>query len=141
MHNRLPRDRFARYPEEMENYLQNYDFNFSKRACEYAVAMMYKKSEKSEKPEKLKPWDKEQTEELLQKHGVKLENNVLYNHVYVLNMARADFYRSSIADEKQLALYVKDVIDDVDDAPGNIFRRWLVSMEGNGLPVDWEAML
>lgn len=141
MHNRLPRDRYRRYPEEMENYLRHYDFNFSKRACEYAVQMMYKRATNGTQPEKLKPWTKEQVEELLQKHNVKLERNSHYNHVYVLNDARARLYKSSIAEEKQLALHVKDVIDAVDDAPGNIFRRWLVSMEGNGLPVDWEAML
>ena len=141
MHNRMPRDRFVRRPEEMENYLQHYDYNFSKRACEYAVKMMYRKNEKTQQIEKIKPWSKEQVEELLQKYGVKLERNVLYNHIYVANMALADFYKSSLPDEKQLAMYVKDVIDDVDDAPGNIFRRWLVSMEGNGLPVDWDEML
>lgn len=141
MHNRMPRDRFVRRPEEMENYLQHYDYNFSKRACEYAVKMMYRKNEKTQQIEKIKPWSKEQVEELLQKYGVKLERNQLYNHVYVMNDACARLYKSSIAEEKQLALHVKDVIDAVDDAPGNIFRRWLVSMEGNGLPVDWEAML
>ncbi|MBO5002259.1 MAG: hypothetical protein J6C66_06115 [Prevotella sp.] len=125
----------------MENYLQHYDLNFSKRACEYAVQMMYKKNEKTGQVEKLKPWTKEQVEELLQKQNVKLERNVHYNHVFVLNDGRARLYKSSVADEKQLAQYVKDVIDAVDDAPGNIFRRWLVSMEGNGLPVDWEAMI
>ena len=121
--------------------MQHYDLNFSKRACEYAVQMMYKKNEKTGQVEKLKPWTKEQVEELLQKQNVKLERNVHYNHVFVLNDGRARLYKSSVADEKQLAQYVKDVIDAVDDAPGNIFRRWLVSMEGNGLPVDWEAMI
>ena len=84
---------------------------------------------------------KEQAEALRTKHGIKLEKNIGYNFVYVLNMAIADYYKSSIKEEKDLAQFVKDTIDDIDGNPDNIFRKWLVCMDGDGIPVDWEEMI
>jgi len=58
------------------------------------------------------PIPKEKVDEILNKNGVILNNNELYDYVYVYNMGNNDFLGSSISDEKHLALYVKDVIDD-----------------------------
>lgn len=124
-------------PEEMMAYMRNYGFSFSKKACEWAVKRMKKRSGVSGKSEPIEPYDKEKAEELLNKYGIHLENNIGYNFVYVLNMAFADFYKSSLKDEQSLAQYVKDVIDDVDDIPENVFRRFLYSLEGKGIPAEW----
>lgn len=134
-------DSYSYIPEEMRAYLRNYGMSFSKRACEWAVSQMKRKNAVSDKIEKIEAYNKEQTEELLKKHGIKLENNIGYNHVYVLNMALADFWKSSIKDEKDLAQYVKDVIDDIDDVPENVFRRFIYSLEGKGIPLAWEDWL
>ena len=56
-------------------------------------------------------------------------------------MAIADYYKSSIPDEQHLALFVKDYIDDIDGNPENIFRKWLVSMDGDGEPIEWSEMI
>ena len=48
---------------------------------------------------------------------------------------------SSIKDENHLALYVKDTIDDVDASNETTFRRWLATMIGNGMPIDWDELL
>lgn len=137
---RLPRDRFLPRPEEMDYYLSTYGYNFSKRACEEAVKYLCRKNEDGEAVP-IEPWSKEDVEKLLKKFNVVLERNEFYNHVYILNKAIADYWGSSISDEEHLALHVKDEIDDVDDAPGNIFRRWLTTMRGNGFSVDWEKIL
>lgn len=128
-------------PEEMRAYLRNYGFSFSKRACEWAVNQMVRKSGVSGKTEPIEPYNKEKAEELLTKHGIKLENNIGYNFVYVLNMAVADFWKSSIKEEKDLAQYVKDVVDDVDDIPENLFRCFMYKLEGKGIPIPWEEWL
>jgi hypothetical protein len=39
-------------------------------------------------------------------------------------MGNNDFLGSSIIDEKHLAMYVKDVIDDEDGYDGIVFNRW-----------------
>lgn len=134
-------DSFDILPKEMRAYLRNYGYSFSKRACEYAISLMRKRNTATGKTEPIVAMSKEQAEELLTKHGIKLENNVGYNFVYVLNMAIADFFKSSLKEEKDLAQYVKDTIDDIDGNPDNIFRKWLVSMDGDGIPIDWEDMI
>lgn len=56
-------------------------------------------------------------------------------------MAKADFLGSSVTDERHLALYIRDVIDDIDAPDGLIFNRWYADMCYMGLPIDWEEML
>jgi hypothetical protein len=134
-------DSFDILPKEMRAYLRNYGYSFSKRACEYAISLMRKRNTATGKTEPIVAMSKEQAEELLTKHGIKLENNIGYNFVYVLNMAVADYFKSSLKEEKDLAQFVKDTIDDIDGNPDNIFRKWLVSMDGDGIPIDWEDMI
>ena len=57
-------------------------------------------------------------------NNITLNNNQLYDYVYVYNMGNNDFMGSSIADNKHLCLYVKDVIDDKDGYDGIVFNRW-----------------
>lgn len=50
--------------------------------------------------------DKEKVDALLLGQGVEVKNKIGYDHVYVANMAMADFYKSSIKDEEQLAQFI-----------------------------------
>lgn len=59
----------------------------------------------------------------------------------VANMGKADLLKSSITDEQHLALYVKDVVDDVDAGDGEIMREWDAKMTSRGIAVDWEEIL
>ena len=136
-----PLDIYDDMPHAMRAYLSNYGWNFNKRACDFAVKQMKRKSGTTGKEEPIEPWSKEQVEELLTKQGVKLENDVLYNSTFACNMARADYWKSSIADEQHLALFVKDYIDDIDGSPEIPFRRWVATMVGNGMPIEWEDLL
>lgn len=87
------------------------------------------------------PWSKDQVDDMLKRNGVTLENAVGQDYVFVANMAKADFLGSSIADEAHLARYVKDVVDDPDQADGFIFNRWYADTVRSGIPVDWEGIL
>lgn len=128
-------------PEAMRDYLDNYGWHFNKKACDYAVSGMEKRTSDQNRSEKVGPWSKQQVEQLLERENVKLENNKLYDFVYVANMAKADYYGSSIEDERHLALFVKDTIDDIDASPESAFRTWLAKMVGNGEPLEWEDLL
>lgn len=128
-------------PAEMKAYLRNYGFSFSKKACEFAVGLMRRENKTTGKMEKIEPYSREKVEELLSKAEVKLENNIGYNFVYVLNMSLADYWKESIEDEQHLAKHVKAIIDDVDDNPENLFRMWIAKMDGNGIPIPWEELL
>ena len=130
--NRLPLDIYDDRPTSMKHYLKYYGPHFNKKLCEFAVSKM--KHGKT-------PITKEKVAESLNKFGIKLDNNQLYDFVYVYNMGNNDFMGSSIPDEGHLALYVKDVIDDVDGYDGIVFNRWYADTVTLGIPIEWEEML
>lgn len=143
MKRRTPLDMYdvEMMPPTMKAYLRNYGYSFSKKACEWAVSLMERKNKATDKKEKIEPYSKEKTEELMNKYGVKLENNIGYNFVYVINMSMADYWKESIDDEQHLVKHVKAIIDDVDDNPENLFRMWIAKMDGNGIPIPWEDIM
>lgn len=127
-------------PPAMKAYLRNYGFSFSKKACEYAVSLMEKINTATGMPEKIEAWSKEKVEECFKKNNIAIKGQITYNHVYIFNMALAD-YPKSIPNELMRCLYVKETLEDVDSNPENIFRKWIASMDGNGIPIYWEDLL
>lgn len=140
-YNKRPLNDYDPIPDDMRAYLRNHDYTFSKKACEYAASLMKKRNPATKELEFIEPWSREQVDELLKRHNVKLENNIGYNYVYVANMLKADKYKSSIPDEAHLALGIKDVIDDVDCSPYCVFLEWIAKMDGNGEPIEWEDIM
>lgn len=138
---REPLDIRDRRPEEMEAYLSNFGWHFNKKMCEFAVSLMEKLNPSTGKKERIEPISKEKVDELLTRYGIKLENNALYDYVYVANMGKADYLKSSIPDEAHLALYIKDTIDDPDAPDGTTMRRWYATMIAAGEPIEWDEML
>ena len=110
------------------------------KACEDAIRYLRKKGATG-KPEPIEPWTREQVDALLQKNGIKLEKAVGYDYVYVANMLKSDSFKGSIPDEAHLALGIKEAIDDVDAADGEIMACWYVKMIRRRIPVDWGAYL
>lgn len=133
-------DTYSKLPSGMKEYLEAYGWHFSKRMCDWATGKMKCKDETG-KAKKLEPMKKDEVEELLKKHNVKLENDKGYDAVYVANMAKNDFYKSSIQDEAHLALFIKDYIDDVDAYPGMPFTRFYADCIGSGTPINWEDVI
>ena len=125
-------DFYDERPTSMKRYLKYYGEHFNKKLCDFAVSKM-----NHGKP----PVTKEKVDEILTRHGIKLEHNELYDYVYVYNMGNNDYMGSSIIDEKHLALYVKDVIDDKDGYDGIVFNRWYADTVIQGIPIEWEDML
>lgn len=138
---KVPLDIYDDMPYYMKRYIQEFGWNFTKRAYEYAVKYMRKFNSATGKLEKVEPFTKDQVDEMLTKYSVKVENNVMYNYVYVATMAKSDYYKSSLQDEKSLCLFIKDYIDDVDASPEKAFRCWWAKCICNGEPIDWEEML
>ena len=141
MRQRQPLDLYDDMPRDMRKYLSNNGWHFNKKACDFAVSLMKKENQSTKKKEKIEPYTKEQIDEMLKKYNVVLENNVGYDYVFVANMCKADYLKSSIADEHHLALYVKDTIDDIDAGDGVSMRRWYATMVANGEMVDWDDIL
>lgn len=128
------------YPSGMEDYLAFNGWHFNKKMCDWAVSKMYKINI-AKKKEYITPYTKESVENLLKVNNIKLENDVGYDAVYVANMAKADFYGSSISDDAHLAKFIKDYLDDPDGYDGIVFTRFYADCIGSGTPIMWEDML
>lgn len=136
-----PLDLYEQMPPEQRSYLSNYGWTFNKKACEIAIKAMRRKNPATGKSEPVEMKKKEEVEEILTKHGIKLEHNKGYDFVYAYHMGLSDYFKSSITDEQHLAMYVKDVIDDEDNPGGNVFRKWYVDCIAKGEPTYWEELL
>ena len=126
-------------PEGMDRYLNLYGCHFNKKLCKEAVSRMYTKV--NGKKEYIKPYTKEEIDEMLEAYGVKLERNKLYDAVYVANMCKADFLGKSVPTEEHLAKYIKDLIDDADATEGFVFNRFYADCMFMGNPIEWEDVL
>ena len=138
---REPLDIYDERPSGMVAYLRHNGMHFNGKAQAFAASLMRKRNPATGKNERIDPWSKDQVDDMLKRNGVMLENAVGQDYVFVANMAKADFLGSSIADEAHLALYVRDVVDDPDQADGFIFNRWYADTVRSGIPVDWEGIL
>jgi hypothetical protein len=130
---------FDEMPEAMVAYMRHYGPHFNRKLFEFAVSLMTK--EQNGKETRVTPYSKEQVKNLLGSNGITLRNDQLYDSAYVACMCKADFLGSSISDEKHLAMYIKDVIDDPDGYDGIVFNRWYADMCYTGVAIDWEEML
>ena len=126
-------------PEGMKLYLNNYGCHFNKKLCMEAVSRMY--TEENDKKKKLKPYTKEQVDNLLSSYDIELEHNKMYDACYVANMCANDFLEKSVPDEEHLAMYVKDLLDDPDAEEGFVFNRFYADTMFMNNPIDWEEMV
>ena len=123
-------------PSAKEIYIAEMGWHFNERACQYAVEYL---KDRNNKP--IKPYSKEDVDEMLKKQNVTLEKNKGWDYVYVANMAKSDMDGSPLADDKSIANYIKIVIDDADAADGEIMGCWYVKMIFRHIPVDWAMFL
>ena len=130
-----------KFPSGMQEYLDTYGWHFSKKMCEWAVSKMKRKNPQTGKEEPLDYMDKDKADEFLKKYNVTLPDVKGYDHVYELNSARADYFKSSIADEAHMALYVKDFFSDTDGYPTMAFTRFYADCIGKSDMPIWEDML
>ena len=141
--NRMPLDAYELdyMPKAQKIYLMHHGWHFDKNAYEYAASMMRRINKSTGKLEKVPRYTKEEVDSLLRKYSIEVEEKGGYDYVYIAQMCKADLYGSSVPDEQHLAMYVKDVCDDVDLAEGTIMRKWYASMVAMGEPVEWEELL
>lgn len=126
--------------DDMEEYLSKHGWHFSKKLCDYAVSKMEKK-EPSGESVSFRPLTKEQVDALLKQNNIVLDNDEGYDSCYVANMAKADYYGSSIVGEANLAKFIKDYIDDYDGYEGLPLRRYYSDCEAKGEEIPWAKMI
>ena len=127
------------YPDDMLAYLRMYGPHFNRKLAEYAVKKMTKMVDNKEV--NIVPETKEQVEKLLRDNNVRVVNNVLWDEVYVAGMCEADFLGESVPTDKHKALYIRNVIDDVDAPDGIVFNRFYADCCYSGIAIPWEDVL
>lgn len=126
---------------DYHKYKDKYGLHFNEKLMKFAVSKMKCYNSSTGELELILPISKSELDSMLVSNAITINNNKLYDYVYVANMCKADFYNSSIIDEKHLCLYVKDVIDDPDGYEGIVFNRWLADMKEKMIKIDWKEML
>jgi hypothetical protein len=91
-----------------------------------------KKRNQVNKMEKIVPYTKEALEMLMKNNNIVLENDDIYDALYVLNMAKADYHGSSIIEDIRLVRFVKDYLDDPDGYDGIALTRFYADCIGKG---------
>lgn len=129
-------DTYDTMPKAMKAYLSNYGWHFNKKLCEWAISMMRDRNKA-----RLPLVEKDKVESMLKQNGVEITTDKLYDAMYVLHMAKADFMGSSIVDEAHLAKYVGDYINDPDGYDGIALTRFYADCMGKGIGVEWEDVL
>ncbi len=123
-------------PEEMTAYLARHGWHFSKKAFGMAASKMRKG-----KGEKIEPMSYDEIDNILKKYAIDVKNDNGYDKAYVASMCRADYFGSSVEDEKHLAFFVRDFLDDPDGSDEKAFRHWYVDMVSMGVDIPWDEIL
>lgn len=134
---RQPLDIYDDISTSERRYLSRYGRHFNRKMYEFAVSGM----EKSSNGAKMEPLTKEEFQSRMKSAGIELQYDVMCDGMFVMSMAMSDFYGTSLLNDQQLAQYVKDYVDDVDQADGFIFNRFYADCVLKGIPIDWEEML
>lgn len=132
---------FWELPSDMKRYIRHFGLHFNHKLYEFAVSNMERKIKGSERTEKMKPVEKSKFDEIMKKYNIELKYDELYDGVFVWSMAMSDFFESSLPTEKEVAMYVRDYVDDVDKVDGFIFNRWVADMYLEGSAIEWDDFI
>lgn len=141
--NKQPLDlfEFNLMPLAQQVYVIRTGYHFDRYLYEYAASLMRRTNRQTQKEEKVPAYTKEEVDAILKKYGVEVENKGNYDYVYIAQKCRADNFGGSITDEHRLALYVKEICDDIDAPDGLIYREWVMRMTTAGESIDWDQFI
>lgn len=123
-------------PAGLDAYLSYYGYHFSPAMARWAVEHMVPRN-----GGRMKMMGKEAVEKLLADRDIDFRAAKGHDLVYLANMVVADRWGSSVKDEDQLALAIKDEMDDPDGYDGMAFSRFLADCNAKGVPIVWEDMI
>ena len=136
----LPLDYMDDMPRAMRRYLDYYGWHFNKASYEYAANMMWRRNADGKK-EKVQPLTKEEVDSVLKTNNIIIENGNNWDYMYWAMQCKADLMPEAIEDNKHHAWYIKNMTDDPDVSPETTFRKWYITMVGNGVGVPFEEFL
>lgn len=127
-----------------DKYIQVNGKHFNKELCAFAVSLMFQHNTSTGEVvdvEKLNKLDKLNLLNQIKQHNIDLNENQIYDVLYLINMCISDFLGSSIKDEEHLYLYVKDVLTDVDGYDDLVFTRWCADMSAKNININWKEYI
>ena len=77
-------DIYDELPEDMIEYLKYNGRHFNKHLCDFAVSQM------EDNNGKINPYTEEQVDNILRAYNIHLDNDILYDKVFVANMCKTD---------------------------------------------------
>lgn len=123
-------------PAGLDAYLSYYGYHFSPAMARWAVSMMEPRN-----GGRMTMMDREAAEKLLSDRDIDYRKAKAHDLVYIANNIVADRWGSSVKDEDQLALAIKDELLDPDGYEGMAFTRFLSDCNAKGVPIVWEDMI
>lgn len=124
----LKHETFFDSSEEMNEYINKNGWHFSEKMCAWAVEQM------KTKDGKLNAIDKEEIDKYLNDFGIKIDTSN-YDYVYIINMAAADYYKSSLENKDALYKFLVDVMNDADSYEGMVFMRFCADCFGKKITI------
>ena len=121
--------------EEEAQYMERYKGHFSKKMAEWAISMMERDGRKIE------PYSLEETNAMLAPYKNLIGEECVYDAWYLVNMAKADYLGSSLADKAHIALFAKDTLCDPDGEPEMVLACFRAKCDIKRIPIYWERML
>lgn len=112
---------------------------FSKSLAEWAISRMQRENDKGELVD-IKSVPLEKVEEILKTHNVDIPEESAYDAWYLYNMCLAD-YKKSLPDEKKIAEYIDETINDPDCEPTAVLACFRAKMDIMDVPIHWEKFL
>lgn len=129
--NRL--DYYDILPKGMDAYLASHGRHFSKPMLVWACSLMRDRNGNSGEVVEKKRFDS-----LMASYDQKLKRSEgYYDGQYVWAMAKSDYLGSSIPDERHLAMFVTDYIDDIDGNPTRAFDEFYANCIAKGIDIPW----
>ena len=119
-----------------EEYVDQYGFHFNKKLYEWAVSLMTDRDGNN-----VKAKTKDEVDAFLKSYGVLIDRNIGHDVPYVHAMLYSDCWGSSYTTEEQLALGIKDFLDDPDGSDTKAFDHFVVDCRAKEYPIFWDEMM
>lgn len=120
-------------------YMDANQGHFSKALAQWAISRMRLRDNKGNLV-KLDAVSFEESERILKDHGIGIKEESVYDAWYLYNMCLAD-YKRSLAEQKDIAMYIDETINDPDCDPTAVLACFRAKMDTMRVPIHWERYL
>lgn len=126
--------------EEEAQYMDAHHGQFSRKLATWAIGNMKYKDETTDTLKPIVIHQLDEVEETMQKHGVKVDDAMIYTAWYLYNMACAD-YRKALPSKEVICYFIDETLNDPDCDPSAVLACFRAKMDVKGVPIHWERYI